>query len=197
MQSGYGLVNAVAAINAVAPSSLAASTTAAGSSTTTPTVNQSFNLMATLTGGSGTPTGSVDFYDISYNTDLGSMALSGGVATLATTPTTLGAHVYLLTYGGNGTYAKSTAYLVLDVVSQGGGANVARTNGFSPSPSSLAIAPTYFVPVNVPPPAILGTQAIDDMAGGIATLASGQGAPVVKKPSNGLTNPDSLGSSDD
>ena len=60
---------------------------------TTTTVGASaFGLRATLTAtvtanapGSGTPTGSVDFFDATTNTDLGSVALSAGTASLTAT----------------------------------------------------------------------------------------------------------------
>lgn len=164
VQSGYGLVNAVASIKSIAPPNLAATTVAASSSVGMPTVNQPFSLTAAVSGSKGTPGGSVDFYDISYNTDLGSVPLSGGQATLTTTPTTTGAHVYLLTYSGNGTYAKNTAYLVLNVVS------------FSPSVIHHGTGPVS---------GEFGTsgdsEVIDDVAVSIASLALSEGNSVVKK----------------
>ena len=165
VQSGYGLLNAVAAIAAIAPSSLAASTVAASSSTSTPTVNQPFTLSAAVAGAKGTPGGSVDFYDISYNTDLGSVALAGGMASLTTTPTVAGAHVYLLTYSGSSTTAASTAYLVLDVVA-GGSSTSARAR---PTATPGAISSALAVPI----PIFIDPDLIDDVA--ISTTPSTTG----------------------
>src|SRR5262249_37591506 len=62
--------------------------TSLASSSTTTIYGQSVTLTATVrantTPGSGTPTGSVDFYDVSTNTDLGAVSLSGGSAALKT-----------------------------------------------------------------------------------------------------------------
>src|SRR5262249_45898819 len=56
--------------------------TSLASSSTTTVYGQAVTLTATVrantTPGSGTPTGSVDFFDVSTNTDLGSVPLSGG-----------------------------------------------------------------------------------------------------------------------
>jgi streptogramin lyase len=51
--------------------------------------------------GFGTPSGSVDFVDTTTNTDLGTVALSGGSATLTTSALTAGAHDIEAVYGGD------------------------------------------------------------------------------------------------
>jgi large repetitive protein len=142
VQSGYGFVNALAAIAATAPaSSLTTSTTAGSPSVVTPTVNTAFNLTGTVSGSGATPSGSVDFYDVSYNTDLGSVNLSGGQAVKSVIPTQLGAHVYLLTYSGDSTYAKSTAYVVLDVISSGHSFVLKPISSNSGASSSIGVLP--------------------------------------------------------
>ena len=62
-----------------------ATTTVVSSSTTSTGFGQSVTFSATVTAnspGSGTPTGSVDFFDTTTGDDLGSVALSGGTASL-------------------------------------------------------------------------------------------------------------------
>lgn len=133
VQSGYGLVNALAAIKSIAPSALASTSVTVTPSVTTPTVGQPFNITAAAAGSGGTPAGGVDFYDISYNTDLGSIPLSAGMASLTTTPTVAGAHVYLVTYSGDSTHARNTAYLVIDVLAAGSvGHSLFSTSGGNP-----------------------------------------------------------------
>jgi len=73
------------------------------------TVGQSVTLTATVSSGSGTPGGTVQFKDGS--TSLGSaQTLNGsGQASLATTSLTQGSHTITAVYSGNGTYAGSTS----------------------------------------------------------------------------------------
>jgi hypothetical protein len=66
--------------------------------------------------GFGTPTGSVDFVDTTTNTDLGSVALSGGTASLTTAALTAGTQVITATYSGNSTFLGSSATLIQTVV---------------------------------------------------------------------------------
>ncbi|HEV3443037.1 MAG TPA: Ig-like domain repeat protein, partial [Gemmataceae bacterium] len=94
-------------------SPLAASTlsfAALTTSTTTTIPGQPVMLTATVrsnTPGSGTPTGSVDFLDTTTNVDLGTVALSGGVATLGTSALAFGNDVIVATYSGDATFLTS------------------------------------------------------------------------------------------
>jgi hypothetical protein len=65
--------------------------------------------------GSATPTGTVDFYDTTTNTGLGTVTLSGGMATLTTSAFALGTNVIQATYGGDGSYLPSVASLTQTV----------------------------------------------------------------------------------
>jgi hypothetical protein len=76
--------------------------------TLTATVSPSFT-------GFGTPTGRVDFFDTTTNTDLGSATLSGGKATLTTAALNSGTQVITATYAGNTTFLGSSATLTLAV----------------------------------------------------------------------------------
>jgi ELWxxDGT repeat protein len=65
--------------------------------------------------GSGTPTGSVDFVDLTTNTDLGSATLSGGSAVLNPTALTVGNHVIQARYSGDGTFLPSLDTIAVTV----------------------------------------------------------------------------------
>src|SRR5262249_42106933 len=76
--------------------------TSLASSSTTTIYGQSVILTATVrpntTPGSGTPTGNVDFFDVSTNTDLGAVPLSGGSAALKTAALGAGNHLIRASY---------------------------------------------------------------------------------------------------
>jgi hypothetical protein len=57
--------------------------------------------------GSGALTGSVDFYDTTTGTDLGSVALVNGVASLNAGPFSVGGHAITATYSGDGNFLPS------------------------------------------------------------------------------------------
>ena len=139
-----------------------------------------------MAGAGATPTGSVDFYDVSYNIDLGSVTLSGGQATFPVTPSVPGAHVYLLTYSGSATYARSTSYLVLDYFASGKGigsnviiATPPSTSAFiplgvgAPSPVSIPIYLTFPTPDAQWP--------ADGAATDVTTLIAIESNPLLKK----------------
>ncbi|MCO5306562.1 MAG: Ig-like domain repeat protein [Microthrixaceae bacterium] len=64
-------------------------------------------LTASVWGGGGTPTGSVEFFDGA--TSLGTGTLAGGQATLVTSALTVGAHSITVVYGGDGSFLGSTS----------------------------------------------------------------------------------------
>jgi hypothetical protein len=87
----------------------AASQVALSSSAATAVSGQSVTFTATVSAaspGSGTPTGSVTFYNGS--TVLGTVTLSNGVAKLTTSGLTVGSHTLKATYGGNGNFTTSS-----------------------------------------------------------------------------------------
>jgi len=62
--------------------------------------------------GSGTPGGSVDFRDITTNTDLGSVPVLGGIATLSISALAAGSHVVLASYSGDSQFVPSLDSLI-------------------------------------------------------------------------------------
>ena len=118
-EAGYGLINAVTVLNMLAPLAGSPTNTVVGASSTSLAYGQAVTLTATVqpasSGGSGPPTGSVDFIDTATNTDLGSFPLSAGVATLTATPIGRGIHLYLVIYSGDSHFARSSSYLMVTV----------------------------------------------------------------------------------
>jgi hypothetical protein len=83
--------------------------TALTSGAATTTLNQAVTLTATVeaNGSTGRPTGSVDFFDTTTDTDLGSVLLSGGFANLTTSILAPGNHVIVAQYGGDANFLPS------------------------------------------------------------------------------------------
>ncbi len=70
--------------------------------------------------GAGTPTGSVDFFDATTGTDLGTVCLSGGSVCLTTAKLAAGLNAITATYSGNSTFlASSNAVPLLQQASAG------------------------------------------------------------------------------
>ena len=136
-------------------------TTVASASPALANVGQAVTFTATVTAnapGSGTPTGTVDFYDTSTSTDLtpGGIALSSGTATFSTTSLAVGSHTIKASYSGDGNFLTSSAstssitigqsIIVLDpsaggALSLSGNASVKLTGGvYVDSSSSTALS---------------------------------------------------------
>ena len=85
--------------------------TSLASSGTTTVYGQAVTLTATVrantTPGSGTPTGSVDFFDVSTGTDLGTAPLSGGSAALTTAALGAGNYLIRALYSGDSNFTLS------------------------------------------------------------------------------------------
>ncbi|MGP0067962.1 MAG: Ig-like domain repeat protein [Isosphaeraceae bacterium] len=93
-------------------------TTAVTASTNPSNVGQALTLTATVTAnppGSGTPTGSVDFFDTTTNTDLGSVAVSSGIAALTTSSLPLGNQTITASYSGDGNFLTSTGTVTITI----------------------------------------------------------------------------------
>jgi len=94
------------------------------------TVGGNVTLTATVTGGSGTPTGTVTFFD--GMTALGApVTLSGsGVATFTTTAFAAGSHSLTASYSGSQTYAPNTSAPVALVVQQAAPTSIPALGAF-------------------------------------------------------------------
>ncbi|MFS2032601.1 Ig-like domain repeat protein [Polaromonas sp. CT11-55] len=103
---------------AMAPALVVAATpttTALSSSVGAAPVGQNITLTATVTGTS--PTGTVTFKD--GGTTVGSSALSGGVATLATSSLALGSHILIADYAGDTNNNPSTSAAIIVAINNG------------------------------------------------------------------------------
>ncbi len=134
-----------------------ATTTVASASTTSTGFGQPVTLSATVTAnapGSGTPAGSVDFLDTTTGDDLGSVALSGGKASLSTSSLPLAANSIKVSYSDTAdsnflassttisTITINQSIIVLDptaggVLSLSGNASIKLTGGVFVDSSSL------------------------------------------------------------
>ena len=148
-----------------------ATSTALASSLNPSTVGQAVTFTATVTG--ATPTGTVQFKDGAAN--LGSpAALSGGVATLATSALTAGLHVITAVYGGDVNNATSTSPGVNQVVNPAPAGATTTALVSSHNPSTLGQAVTFTATVNGATPT--GTVEFFDGTSSLGTAAVGGGS---------------------
>jgi Bacterial Ig-like domain (group 3)/Putative Ig domain len=154
-------------------------TTTVKSSDATAVVGQTVTLTATVTSnnpGSGTPTGTVTFFD--GNTPLGPGTLnSSGKATFVTSSLPLGSNSITVTYNSDGNYQGSQSGTLNETISPAATKTVVSTSG---SPSTFGQNVTFTATVTVKSPgsgAPFGTVEFKDGGTVIATRplnASGQ-----------------------
>lgn len=129
-----------------------ATSTALASGTNPSAFGQSVTFSATVTATSpstGTPAGSVDFFDGASN--IGTVALNGaGVATLTTSSLSVASHAITAVYAGNASYQTSTSAAVNQVVSNAATSSVVAS---SVNPSLSGSAVTFTATVTATPPA--------------------------------------------
>ena len=124
----------------------AATTTSLASPVNPSTFGQSVTLTATVAAvapGTGTPAGSVQFYD--GTTLLGSHGLTGGVATLVTTKLATGTNTIIAVYVASADYLTSTSSALSQVVDK---ANTKTTLASSPNPSTSGATVTFTATVS-------------------------------------------------
>ncbi|MCX6033192.1 MAG: Ig-like domain repeat protein [Chloroflexi bacterium] len=181
---GDGSFNSSASAPALQQVVSEADTVIAVTSSPYPSVyGQAVTFTATVTAvppGAGTPSGTITFRDGA--TVLGTVPLSGGVATLTTSTLAAGMHPIIAQYSGDGSYSPSSAALV-------GGQKVRRadteiTVASSVNPSVHGQALTFTAVVNAVPPGVgtpPGTVTFWDgatllgsgtLSGGVATFVT-------------------------
>jgi len=104
---------ATATLTVGAPAPTTTSTTLS-SSVNPSSVGQAVTFTATVTGASGTPTGTVTFFD--GGTAIGTATLAAGAASFTTSSLTLGAHSITASYGGSAGSAASTSSALTQTV---------------------------------------------------------------------------------
>jgi Bacterial Ig-like domain (group 3) len=152
------------------PSNLAPTTTTLTSSLNPSNYGQPVTFTATVTSSSGTPTGTVIFYNGS--TQIGSATLSNGSASLSTSYLPVGSDPITAAYQGSSSYAASASAVLNQVVN---GITTATSLSSSLNPSTYGQLVTFAATVTSgsgPPTGTVifynGTTAI-----GSATLSSG------------------------
>jgi len=126
-----------------------ATTTTLTSSTNPSLFGQSVTFTATVapSSGSGTPTGSVTFYDGS--TALGTVTLSSKKASLKTTSVPVGSQPITAVYSGDPNYAPSTSTVLTQTVNQDSTTSTVKS---SANPSVYAQSVTYTATVKAASP---------------------------------------------
>jgi len=95
-----------------------------------------------------TPTGSVDFFDTTTNTDLGSVTLAAGSAALTTSALPVGTQTIMASYSGDGNYLASTSSVTVTVNS--GSASPALSTQAASTTTGLMGIISMSSPVNPP-----------------------------------------------
>jgi hypothetical protein len=119
----------------------ATTTTTVTSSINPSTLGQSLTFTATVTSASGTPTGTVTFFD--GGTSIGTVTLSGNTATFTTSALTTGSHSITATYNGNATHAASTSSVLTQFVNAAPPATTTTTITSSNNPSTFGQSVTF------------------------------------------------------
>lgn len=131
---------------------------------------ESVTFTATVTSASGTPTGTVTFYD--GTTELGAETLSSGVATYTTSALTVGSHTIKAVYGGDASHESASASLVQVVEALLTTSNVLTC---SPNPAAYEVTVTCTATLTGSSTTPTGTVTFYDgtTALGTATLSAG------------------------
>jgi plastocyanin len=110
-------------------------TSLALNSSANPSLNQPVTFTATVTAASGTPTGSVDFQNLTTGIDLGSATLSSGTASVTANANQLsdGEDIITASYPGDGTTFAPSQNSIPQLVNE---ADVGVTASFAPNPIS-------------------------------------------------------------
>lgn len=144
------------------------STTTSVASSLNPSVSgQSVTFTATVTAASGTPTGTVTFFD--GTTNLVAITLSGNTATFTSSAFSVGSHNITAVYNGNANYSSSTSTILIQVVTA---PIVATTTSVTTSlnPSIVGQSVMFTATVNASTGTPTGTVTFFD---GIISLGTG------------------------
>jgi hypothetical protein len=121
-------------VTAVAAPALTPTQTALHSSLNPSVQGQAVNLVATVGGSGGSPTGSVDFKD--GTNVLATRPVTGGRSSLTTTTLGVGDHPITAVYSGDSTYAASTSPVLTQTVATAGTTPSTTTLTSSANPST-------------------------------------------------------------
>jgi hypothetical protein len=122
-----------------------ATTTTASGAPNPATLGQQVILTAIVSASSGTPTGTVTFFDGSTMLGIGTLMVVGGVnqATFATSaPLSVGTHTITATYNSDANFASSSGSFFETINNTGQTATTTTVTG-SPNPSNFGVAVTF------------------------------------------------------
>jgi len=139
--SGLGSVDATVLAtawpaNSTTPPTLIATTTSITASNSAPNVNTSDTFTVTVTGATGTPTGSVTL-TVDTNSPITETLSSNGTFVYTTSFSTAGSHTILAAYVADSTYAASTGSVTVNVATVSSGKG---TITLAATPSTLTVA---------------------------------------------------------
>jgi hypothetical protein len=127
------------------PAAAAATATALASDVATPSVGQTVHLTATVTSSTGTPTGSVTFFD--GTSSIGTVSTNAsGQAALATVFRTAGGHTLTAVFNGSADFAPSRSAALHESVAQD-----ATTTTLTASANPVSVGQTLVLTVTVTP----------------------------------------------
>lgn len=149
-----------------APSALAASSTALSSNSNPVTVGSTVTYTATVSGASGTPTGSVQFFDGA--TLLGTSTISSGVAVYSQLSIAAGFHSITATYTGDATYQTSSHNLLETTI----GTSTPPTVSFSSAGTTQTVYDYSTMQCIAGDYPDAGTRAFRDAAGNVHLIAT-------------------------
>ncbi|HTS64549.1 MAG TPA: Ig-like domain repeat protein [Candidatus Acidoferrales bacterium] len=164
--SGDGNYNGSTSV-AVAETVKTATSSTLSADVTSPAFGQTVNLTATVAPAAAT--GTVQFLDGAM--PLGTVALSGGAASLSVSTLAVGAHPITAAYSGDANYVASTSGPVAVTVSKAG-ASVAVTSSLNPSAAGQAVTFT----ATVTPASATGSVQFKDGSTVLGTVAVSGGA---------------------
>ena len=176
--STFSASNSATVVETVNGPTTTATTTALIPSPNPATTTQAVILTATVTAASGTPTGTIAFFDGS--TSLGSGTLNGsGVASVQVPSLTAGSHNLTAQYAGTSTFSASSSPTVVETVNTPAASTTTTTLNVSPNPATTTQAITLTATVTAtqgtPTGSITfldGTTSLGSatISGGVATI---------------------------
>ncbi len=166
-----------------------ATVTVIGASAGTVSLGQAVTLTASVQAaapGSGTPTGTVKFIDATTGTVLGSVSLSGGVATLKTTALPLGSQLITATFAGSSSFLGGSTLVGVSVAVTGSASEVATKTSVTSSATPSVYGQSVLFTATV---AAVGSGAQGSPTGTVEFFdgTAPMGAPVPVSTTGGVT----------
>ncbi len=170
-----------------------AGTTTAGSTSGSGYFGQSMTFSATVTANApstATVVGSVDFFDVTTNVDLGTVALSSGKASLSLTSLPTGTQTIQLKYLGNGNFNASSTNVTVTIVTSIWALDKNATNALYVTDQTIINIPGLVMVDSKASPALNAANSAKITAGSIQVVGTDQqasGTKLTPKPTTGVT----------